>query len=83
MRCGTCNYAKVEATTITLSEWDGDDLVVIEDVPVEKCPRCGEEYFAPSVLRELEGLMAKRESTPNWNPIKLIQVPVFKYALAS
>jgi len=51
MRCGTCNDAQVKMTTTTIEEWDGNELVVIEDVPVELCPQCGEEYFAAQVRR--------------------------------
>ncbi len=80
MRCGICNYDEIENTTITLEEWDGEDLIVIRDVPVEKCPQCGEQYFAPSVLREIEKLLEKRHVPPRLQPMQVIQVPVFKYA---
>lgn len=83
MRCGTCNYAQVKMTTTTIEEWDGNELVVIEDVPVERCPQCGEEYFAPQVLRELESLMAQRRFSTSLQPAAILQVPVFKYAMAA
>ena len=83
MRCGTCNYPSLEAATTTVEEWDGEELIVIRDVPVEKCPQCGEEYFAPAVLRELETLLAHRHTSPPLQPAQVMQVPVFRYALAS
>lgn len=82
MRCGICGYASVEATTTTLEEWDGQDLIVIEDVPVAKCPQCGEEYFSPDVLEELEALINHRRLTPQLQPRVVLQVPVFKFAVA-
>jgi YgiT-type zinc finger domain-containing protein len=83
MRCGICNYAPVEETTTTIEEWDGADLIVIEDVPVEKCPQCGEEYFAPDVLEELEALLERRHRVPQLQPETILKVPVFKFALAA
>ncbi|MBE7528840.1 MAG: type II toxin-antitoxin system MqsA family antitoxin [Chloroflexi bacterium] len=82
MRCGICNYTPLELTTTTMEEWDGDELVVIEEVPVEKCPQCGEEYFKPEVLEELEALIERRRQLPQLQPEAILQVPVFKFALA-
>ncbi len=83
MRCGMCNYPSLETTTTTVEEWDGDELIVIRNVPVEKCPQCGEEYFEPAVLRELETLIAQRHTSPTFRPAQVIQVPVFRYATSS
>jgi len=82
MRCGTCNYPSLETTTTTVEEWDGDELIVIRDVPIEKCPQCGEEYFEPAVLRKLEALIAHRHISPTLQPAQVIQVPVFRYVLS-
>ena len=81
MRCGTCNYPSLEATTTTVEEWDGDELIVIRDVPIQRCPQCGEEYLKPAVLRELEALIAHRHTSRTPQPAQVIQVPVFRYAL--
>lgn len=82
MRCGICNYTPLEITTTIIEAWDGDELVVIEDVPVEKCPQCGEEYFTPEVLEELEALIDRRHDISQLQPDSVLQVPVFKFALA-
>ena len=71
-----CNYSLLEAATTTVEEWDGDELIVIQDAPVEKCPQCGEEYFAPAVLRGLETFIAHRSVSPTIQPAQVIQVPV-------
>jgi YgiT-type zinc finger domain-containing protein len=82
MRCGNCNYEQVEPTTVKLEEWDGNDLLVIEDVPVEKCPQCGEEYFSPQVLEEIEALLLHLHTPHPVQPEMVLQVPVFKFSLA-
>jgi YgiT-type zinc finger domain-containing protein len=82
MRCGICNYTPLEITTTTIEEWDDDELIVIEDIPVERCPQCGEEYFSPEVWEELEALIDQRHHAPQLQPETVLQVPVFKFALA-
>ncbi|PIY50444.1 MAG: hypothetical protein COZ06_09310 [Armatimonadetes bacterium CG_4_10_14_3_um_filter_66_18] len=57
MQCGTCGHAKVLPTKTTVQEWREGKLYVVRDVPVERCPNCGEEYFAPSVMDALEALL--------------------------
>ncbi len=81
MRCGICNYAPLEVTTVTLEEWDGDELIVIGGVPVEKCPRCGEEYFSPEVLEKLEMLVEQRHRMPKLQPDAMLQVPFFSFGV--
>ena len=83
MRCGTCNYPSLETAETTVEEWDGNELIVIRDVPIEKCPQCGEEYFEPAVLRELEALIAHRHTSHALQPAQVIQVPVFRYVLTT
>lgn len=83
MRCGICNYASLERTTTTVEEWDDHELIVIEEVPVEKCPQCGEEYFAPNVLAELEAFIERRHQPAQLQPEVVLQVPVFKFVLAA
>ncbi len=83
MRCGQCNYEAVVSTTTTVEEWDGDELIVIRDVPVEKCPRCGEMYFSPAVLRELERIVEQRHVSTEHSsqPISILRVPLFAFPL--
>ncbi len=74
MKCGLCNYPKVKKVTTTVDEWKGNQLIAVRDVPVEKCPQCGKEYFSPEVLRVLENLI---DSTHK--PVDKITVPIFEY----
>ncbi|MDI6782026.1 MAG: YgiT-type zinc finger protein [bacterium] len=74
MKCGACNYPKVEQVTTTMDKWQGNQLIAIKCVPVERCPQCVEEYFSPEVLRALERLI----DAPH-EPVDQIAVPIFKY----
>jgi hypothetical protein len=33
MRCGNCHYGQLESTIVKLEEWDGDEFIVIDNVP--------------------------------------------------
>jgi len=52
IRCYFCG-ADTEQRAVTVDErWDGR-LVVIEGVPAEVCPQCGEVYYGPESVRRL------------------------------
>ena len=52
-------------------------LIVIEGVPIEKCPQCGEEYFSPNVLRTIERIVDTKKRAA-----KILKVPMFEYVSA-
>jgi YgiT-type zinc finger domain-containing protein len=53
----------------------GDGFVILEDVPVGVCEKCGARYFDASVLRRVAEI--GRGTTP---PLRTIQVPLDQYA---
>ena len=50
-------------------------IVILEDVPIGVCDRCGAHYFAAPVLRRAEDVLTK--ATP---PVRMEQVPVARFA---
>lgn len=55
-RCANCGHAPLGEETITdCFEYrpDGGEplTVVVNDVPVEVCPKCGSKYFGPAAAR--------------------------------
>lgn len=62
MKCDICGKAGARVRRVTRSYGKGEGLLVIEDVPVVSCPRCGESYLAAETLHEIERLkLLKRE----------------------
>lgn len=47
---------------MTRSYGSGEDLLVIENIPVVRCPACGESYMTAETLREIERLKRNRET---------------------
>lgn len=70
--CEYCNTPLLnEEKPITVYRHRQDKHFIFENVPARVCPRCGERYFAPSTVREMDRLMQHPGSLAN-----LIQVPV-------
>ena len=49
--------------------------ILIKDVPVLVCQKCGEEWYPPGIPRMLEGL---REAAKDLGRIEIVAEPVMK-----
>ena len=47
----------------------GDELLVIENVPVVTCPSCGESYLTATTLREIERIKQQRKALAVERPV--------------
>ena len=50
--CDVCGKEGTRVIHVTKSYGRGDNLLVIENVPVISCPHCGESYLTAVTLRE-------------------------------
>ncbi len=58
MNCYFCN-GELEPSTTEYVEKQGNFIVVIENIPCEKCTQCGETYFSDEVMSRLESILDK------------------------
>ena len=56
MICSNCGKDSAQRRNMTRTYGKGDDLLIIEDVPVMQCKSCGESYMTIETVRELEQL---------------------------
>ena len=56
--CG-CTKAKTRYTSRTYGK--GEDLLVIENVPVISCPSCGTSYLTSFTLKEIDRIKRNRK----------------------
>lgn len=61
-----------EATTVMHTVRHKGRVMVIDHVPAEKCPVCGDVLFTPQTVRRIERLLAKL-------PRPADTVPLFEY----
>jgi YgiT-type zinc finger domain-containing protein len=61
-QCDVCGQMGVRVRKVSRTYGKGDDLVVIENVPVMSCFHCGESYLTAETLHEIERLRIHRRS---------------------
>lgn len=62
MVCDICGKEGAKIRYVSRSYGKGDNLLVIENVPVVSCPHCGESYLTASTLHEIERIRLHRQS---------------------
>jgi len=62
MVCDVCGKEGARIRRITRTYGKGEDLLVIENIPVMSCPHCRESYFDAETLHEIERIKQHRKS---------------------
>ena len=74
MICEICGKSGAKIRKITRSYGKGENLLVIENIPVVSCPNCGESYLTADILHEIERIKLHRKS---WAQERNIPVAAF------
>lgn len=74
IKCGLCN-AKTYEDMVKMSLWEGERLIVIEDVPARVCEQCAEQFYDDFTVYKIDLLRGR--GFPLSGAQRLIQVPVF------
>ena len=62
MICAVCGAESVKIRHVSRTYGKGEDLLVVEHVPVVSCSQCGESYLEANTLHELERIKASRRT---------------------
>lgn len=62
MICDICGKSGARIRRVTRSYGKGVNLLIIENVPVVSCPRCGESYLTAETLHELDRIKLHRRN---------------------
>ncbi|MEW6363868.1 MAG: type II toxin-antitoxin system MqsA family antitoxin [Acidobacteriota bacterium] len=73
--CDICGKSGARARHVTRSYGEGENLLIIENVPVVTCAHCGETYLTSETLHEIERIILHRQQLALPRP-----VPVARYA---
>jgi len=71
MICDICGQEGARVRHVTRSYGKGENLLVIENVPVISCPHCGESYLTAEALHEIERIKLHRQSFPTERPVPI------------
>ena len=69
MRCDICGEEGARVRHVTRSYGKGENLLVIENIPVISCPHCGESYLTAETLLEIERIKLHRRSFAQERPV--------------
>ncbi|MGD8627179.1 MAG: type II toxin-antitoxin system MqsA family antitoxin [Anaerolineae bacterium] len=69
MKCDICGEEGDRVRRVTRSYGKGEDLLVIENVPIVSCPHCGESYLTAETLHEIERIKLHRQSFAEERPV--------------
>lgn len=62
MVCDVCGKEGARIRHVTRSYGKGENLLIIENIPIVSCPHCGESYFTAETLHEIERIKLHRQS---------------------
>ncbi len=62
MKCDICSSDGVHIRLVARTYGKGEDLLVVEDIPVISCPHCGESYLTAETLHKIERIKLNRQS---------------------
>lgn len=60
--CDVCGQEGAKIRYVSRSYGKGENLLVIENVPVISCPHCGESYLTAETLHEIERIKLHRQT---------------------
>ena len=60
--CAVCGKPGLLHRRLTKTFGKGSTLLVVENVPVVACPKCGESYMTAETLFEIERIKAHRRN---------------------
>jgi YgiT-type zinc finger domain-containing protein len=69
MICDICGREGARVRHVTRSYGRGDNLLVIENIPIVSCPHCGESYLTAETLHEIERIKLNRQSLSTKRPV--------------
>ena len=70
-QCPFCKGAIEQRRIEHVHRWAGE-IFVLRDVPAEVCNQCGEVFFGPDVLKNMDEIATRKR-----DPDEHIRVPVF------
>ena len=79
MQCELCGVQTAAIKKTTKSFGRGDNLVVIENIPIVHCSHCHESYLTANTARELDRIRKNRRSL---GKAKRVLVASFKQSAA-
>lgn len=69
MICDICGKTGARTRHITRSYGEGDNLLVVENIPAISCPHCRKSYLSAETLHEIERIKQHRQKLTSQRPV--------------
>ncbi|MBD2089654.1 type II toxin-antitoxin system MqsA family antitoxin [Microcoleus sp. FACHB-1515] len=69
MACDICGQAGARIRRVSRTYGKGQDLLVIENIPMISCPHCGESYLTAETLHQIEKIKRERKQRSIERPV--------------
>jgi YgiT-type zinc finger domain-containing protein len=73
MICDICGKEGARIRYVTRNYGKGENLLVIENIPIVSCPNCGERYFTAETLHEIERIKLHKQSFAHKRPVAIAE----------
>ena len=71
--CSNCGASGARIRHVSRSYGKGDQLLVIENVPIISCPQCGESYLTAHTLHEIDRIKRERQQRATTRPVAVAE----------
>jgi YgiT-type zinc finger domain-containing protein len=71
--CDNCGKPGARIRHISRSYGKGDQLLVIENVPIISCPSCGASYMTAKTMHELDHIKRERQQRAVTRPVAVAE----------
>jgi len=72
MICDICGQEGARVRKVIRNYGKGDDILIIENIPVISCPHCGESYLTADTLYEIECIKSRRLDIAIQRSVKVV-----------
>ncbi|ETW92520.1 MAG: hypothetical protein ETSY1_43270 [Candidatus Entotheonella factor] len=73
IQCDICGAYSARIRRVNRTQGKGEDMILVENIPLVVCRSCGQSYFTATTLRELERIRCTRDG----HTIRPISVAIF------
>jgi len=71
MICDICGHEGARTRHVTRSYGKGDNILIIENVPVIICSHCGESYLTADTLHEIQRIKLHKSNLTKKRPVSV------------
>ena len=71
--CDNCGKLGARIRYVSRSYGKGDQLLVIENVPIISCPSCGESYLTARTLHAIDRIKSERQQRATTRPVAVAE----------